>query len=306
MFGDYYYAANNHDGDIEGENGFWFRRIYLTGDNKLNDEFSVRLRLELNSPGDFHTRDKLTPYAKHAYIRWARGLHSIYFGISPTPTFELIDDVWGYRSVEKTALDLQRFRSSSDFGLTFKGAFDPQKKVNYTIMLANGNGNSSETDRGKMVLASLAFRSASGFIMEGYFDANDAANGRRSHTVQGFAGFESDSFRGGVLYARQTRRIGPVRGNMHLRILSVFASRELRPKTWIFLRLDRNFDPNPEGAKIDYLPFDPASASNFMVAGFDVNPIKDVHVMPNIELIAYDEESSGTDIMPRMTLFYNF
>ncbi|MCK4967090.1 hypothetical protein KAS50_08665, partial [bacterium] len=45
MFGDYYYVAKNHNEDNEGKNGFWYRRIYLTADRKLNDEFSVRFRM---------------------------------------------------------------------------------------------------------------------------------------------------------------------------------------------------------------------------------------------------------------------
>ena len=59
MFGDYYYVLKNHNEDIEGENGFWFRRIYLTYDKKLDDAFNVRLRFEMNSKGDFETADYL-------------------------------------------------------------------------------------------------------------------------------------------------------------------------------------------------------------------------------------------------------
>ena len=29
-FGDYYNFSKNHDSDLEGQNGFWLRRIYFT------------------------------------------------------------------------------------------------------------------------------------------------------------------------------------------------------------------------------------------------------------------------------------
>ena len=69
MFGDYYYVLKNHDSSIEESNGFWFRRIYFTYDHTLDDDFSVRFRLEMNSPGDFSTRSKLESAVKDAYLK---------------------------------------------------------------------------------------------------------------------------------------------------------------------------------------------------------------------------------------------
>ena len=45
-FGDYYWVTDNHIEDIEGENGFWFRRIYFTVDKDLGESFDLRFRLE--------------------------------------------------------------------------------------------------------------------------------------------------------------------------------------------------------------------------------------------------------------------
>jgi len=117
MFGDYYYVAANHNRDLENQNGFWFRRIYFTYDKGLSEAFAIRFRLEFNSPGDFSTKAKLEPYIKDAYLQWKAPRHSILFGVSPAPTWEVIETVWGYRSVGKTPLDLQKFGDSRDFGM---------------------------------------------------------------------------------------------------------------------------------------------------------------------------------------------
>lgn len=37
----------------------------------------------------------------------AIGRHKFTFGVSPTPTFDLTEDLWGYRYLEKSTLDLQ-------------------------------------------------------------------------------------------------------------------------------------------------------------------------------------------------------
>ncbi|RMH11665.1 MAG: hypothetical protein D6701_14695, partial [Gemmatimonadetes bacterium] len=59
-FGDIYAVAQHHDADIDGANGAWMRRIYLTFDEKLDDEFSFRLRFEAASPGDFESAATMT------------------------------------------------------------------------------------------------------------------------------------------------------------------------------------------------------------------------------------------------------
>jgi hypothetical protein len=124
VYSDYYWMAANHDPDLVGENGFWIRRVYFTYDQEISDAFSARFRLEGNSPGDFSTSAKISPVVKDLYLRWTRGQHQIEAGISSTPTFGLVEDVWGYRSVEKTPLDMQDFASSRDFGLSFEGELD--------------------------------------------------------------------------------------------------------------------------------------------------------------------------------------
>ena len=43
MFGDYYWFASDHRDALEDQNGFWFRRIYLTYDQKFSESFSMRL-----------------------------------------------------------------------------------------------------------------------------------------------------------------------------------------------------------------------------------------------------------------------
>src|SRR4029453_14193884 len=56
MFGDYYWYYRWHQDQIsdtnptsvEGQNGFWFRRLYLTYDYDYSEKFTTRFRLEMN------------------------------------------------------------------------------------------------------------------------------------------------------------------------------------------------------------------------------------------------------------------
>ncbi|MEE2822330.1 MAG: porin, partial [Acidobacteriota bacterium] len=105
VFGDYYWMATHHDPNLKNRNGFWIRRAYLGLDKKLNQDFDILLRFEMNSVGDFNSKSKVTPFVKDAYLRWKfSDQHQAYFGLSATATWRLVNSIWGYRAVEKTML----------------------------------------------------------------------------------------------------------------------------------------------------------------------------------------------------------
>ena len=115
MFGEYYSVFKHHDMNIDGKRGFWFRRIYFTYDSQLSEKIKMRLRLEMNSPGDFTSSSKLEAYVKDAYLSAKLCGQELMLGIMPTPTFGFnLEKRWGYRSLEKTPLDLYKMAPSRD------------------------------------------------------------------------------------------------------------------------------------------------------------------------------------------------
>ena len=316
LFSDYYWVAANHDDNLVGENGFWFRRVYLTYDRQLTDSFPTRFRLEGSSPGDFNSSSKITPVIKDLYLRWQNEQHQIEAGISSTPTWGLVEDVWGYRSVEKSPLDLHGFASSRDIGLSFEGELDDAGRLDYHFMIGNGNSNKSEFNKGKKFMFSLAYQLTDHWVVEGYVDYNDNTGQQDSRTVQGFLGYQSDELNVGALFASQMRENATdfTTGNLtdlNLEIASVFANFTLSEKAGGFLRLDHTFDPIPGVDDNAYFPISNQAASTVLIAGLDFTLDHEIHLMPNIEAAFYNEsELTGVtpdaDLIPRLTLAYRF
>lgn len=308
VFGDAYWVAANHDPGIQDQNGFWIRRIYFTYDRNLSQDFSMRFRLEANSAGDFTTKATLEPKVKDAYLKWKSGRHSLLAGISPSPTWNFVENAWGYRWVEKTPLDLYKFGSSRDFGLAAQGSLDAAKKVNYHLMIGNGNGESTESNKGKKFMGSLRAQLGDYVTLEGYGDFDDRPGRTDRYTGQGFLTFAGDSWRAGVLFAHQTRRTN-AGSDLQLQVGSVFAAARLGNKVWAIARVDRQFDPNPDAEGISYLPFASAARSTLIIAGLDIAPVENVRLSPNVEIIAYDVAGGAapdSDVMPRLTFFYQW
>ena len=119
--------------------GFTYRRVYLTTDATISEKFKARFRLEAN---DKHAGSKgPIPFVKDMWVDWNyTGNHSARVGVMPPPVFQLSEHVWGFRSLEKTILDVQGVNSSRDFGIRFDGPIPIRNGLaRYAVMLANGD-----------------------------------------------------------------------------------------------------------------------------------------------------------------------
>ncbi len=311
MFGDYYMIASNHDSSIVGSNGFWFRRIYLTYENDIADKISVRVRLEMASAGDFSTTSALlVPFIKDAYLKWEiYEHHELLLGISEPPTLRVLEKSWGHRFLEKTPLDLQRWAPSRDFGLTIRGDLLASGLLKYNIMFADGNGNKSETNKGKKLMGSLSYHPTEKLVFEIYGDWNDNTGATDWTTLQALASYKTDKFTATLQLAHQDRRIMEA-DDYKLNLLSGFVIPKLSEKVDLVFRIDRIFEANPDGDRINYIPFDNTSAATLYILGMDIKLLKVMTLTPNVEFVNYDENNLGetpsSDLIPRLTFFYTF
>lgn len=311
MFGDYYDVAQNHRDGLEGQNGFWMRRLYLTYDHTLAKSLSLRVRLEANSKGDFVSTGVNTPYIKDAWLKWAFGTHALTVGLAPTPNVDFVDTFQGYRAVEKNPIDLYRWDAARDLGLLLQGGLGKEQRTRYAFQFGNGSGTGSEIDASKSVRGELSHRFASGLALEAYADWQDRPDRRDVSTLEALVGWQEKSWRASIQYGRQDRReAGPGGGDLSLDLLSAFAAAQVSSRVTLLGRLDRNFDPIPNGETIDYMPFSDRAPSLFGYVGVDVTLARIVHLIPNVEVTVYDEAQDGTtpgtDLVPRLTLFFSW
>ena len=146
----------------------------------------------------------------------------------------------------------------------------------------------------------VVHRFAGGLVLEGYADWQDRPDGRDVSTLEAFAGWQAKTWRASLQYGRQERReAGPDRANLSLDFLSAFAAVKVSGKATLVGRVDRNFDPIPGGETTDYVPFSDGAKSVFGYVGVDLTLHENVHE-------AEDGTTPGTDVMPRLTLFFSW
>ncbi len=296
------------DGGLERRHGFQIRRIYFQYDNTLSDTIGMRLRFEMNSPGDITESMTLDPYVKDAYLSFKLGeTAKLVAGIQGPPSFALEEDTWGYRPLIKTPLDLYKWTSSRDFGIAVQGG----KTLAYHFMFGQGSSNKAETNNGKKFFGSLAYKS-NGFILEGM--AQYEAKGEDDDLIlKGFGAYSGKWGRFGAMYAYRDYK-EPAVDSLVYNIFSVFTVIKAGEKAEIIGRYDMNFGDGYKldfgGDGIDWMPFAPNHEFGFVVAGVSYQMFKNVWLIPNVRFSMYknpvDVEKADNDFYGYLTLYFKY
>ncbi|MBD3413561.1 MAG: hypothetical protein GF421_03900 [Candidatus Aminicenantes bacterium] len=309
MFGDFYYVASHNNEDYQGRNGFWFRRIYFSYNPQLTEKIKMRLRLEMSSPGDFDESAKMTPVVKDAWLNAdIGGGQNLVFGLVSTPTWgSNVEDIWGYRSLEKTPLDLMKMGSSRDFGIGLQGDLDKNGTVSYNLLFGNGASNKSETNKGKKFYGSLAFKPAEGLLLEVYGDYETVDEDENYYVYQGFACYQGGWGRIGLLYAN--RHYNKNDNEFDLGMFSGFAVISASDKMDIIARYDKMLE-EPVQKTVSYIPFSKAAPSNMIIGGISYEIADSLWIIPNVKYVFYDDpdvgETPGDDAYINLTFWWKF
>lgn len=289
VYMDYEYIFSSSDEEDEGENGFDYRRLYLTADYKLSDEFSGRARLEAKS-GPSTTY----PFVKDLYIKWKGALgkgHDLVAGIQSPPSFTASEKAWGYRSIQKTIMDRQKIVSSRDFGIAAKGKLP--SNLSYGVMLANNNSTKGENDRYKRIYGQVAWQPDNLVLTVG----GDFASGEDENitSANAFAGYKAADFRAGVEGYYQSVDFDHSHASADRSGISV----------WVVKPVNEEVDVI---ARVDYVEMDVGIASieeTFFIGGVAFSPNPKVHIIPNVYVVdsAVQED---LEVAGRVTIHADF
>lgn len=327
VFGDYFYNLRNHSQANEDLNSFAIRRIYFTFESQLTDNIKMRFRLD-SKHGDFGEEEKLHPFVKNAYLEWSNVIpqHKFYVGISATNAFENSQNYWGYRSLEKTIMDLHKISPTADMGLSIKGDFN--KYIHHWITVFNGTGySSSELDKYKKLGYSLWITPMKGLILEGYVDyekqdpetgtfkpAADYFHSTGYRTIKGFIGYQNPGFTiGGEIFSRTNFKSGTADTSVTRKTdviktgFSIFGHYTLiKSKLHAFLRYDF-YDPNSDN-KVFTSKYTNGykDEESLIIAGLDLTIENTFHIMPNLYIRGYSNNNCDNDITARITFSYKY
>ena len=206
VFGDFYDFESSHLSTFQDQYGFWIRRAYFTYDHTFTPQITTRFRLEANGNGKL-AGGAATPFIKDAYVKWTYyGRQQVTVGIQPSLSFDYLESVWGLRHIEKTPLDLYRWDSSRDTGVTAAGPINESGTLKYQVQYGNESGNNGETDRFKGYRFAARYETNPGFTIEGMGAFFNRAGDADRSTAQVFAAYRAKKGRVGLQYPGSSAR----------------------------------------------------------------------------------------------------
>jgi hypothetical protein len=341
-------------------NMFQFRRIYLGYNYEISKRFSAEFLLAAEdnfnngldqqsktpatagSAGDILANGKFAPYVKLANVRWKNIWHGsdLVFGMQNTPAFakqgrndQTAEEVWGYRSIERTITDIRR-TPSFDMGASLQGWFDNKGNFGYVAMVGNSTSAKPETDNYKSLYGDLFAKFFNKrLVVDLYQDytksvwgqyvpvsstnAHLGNNGplyRDRNMTKLFVAWQTKMLTVGVEVFHNTLMgdaiVGGKDGQTYYRTTNAMGyslfvkGRIYKDQLGFFARYD-GYDPsgnlsnvaadkNVKTISFATSQYDATTKEQFVTFGFDYTPIKNVHIMPNVWLNTYNSALSNT------------
>ncbi len=320
--GDTLYWGNTEYAGLEKKTiGTNLRRLFLGYDSQITENIKARILVE--SKATTTTKEGRYGLALiYGHLEWKNIIPAIpnstvRIGLIPTPIFALPEKTWGYRSVEKDALDLRGIGKVIDQGASFSGDFNDDKTAGFMVMVGNGSGNKPSIDKYLEYYASV-YRKLWGNqvtveLVGDFTKENEVTN----HAfIRGFLSIEKPAWTLGAEFS-QVYSKELVSGNsqsVNPRLLSIFLSNKLGfmgDKWRSFVRYDFYNPATKYEAGETYTSPSQNYNEHSIWFGLHYKMKEKIHFMPNIIINRYERKNNMvverlSDIVPRFTVYFQF
>ncbi len=275
----------------EKASGFNFQRQYFGYGGEVSDQVSYKILFDVGRTNvgaaviekdtSYKSEDtRLVVFLKKAQINYKSSFGRFNFGLIGMNTYAVQESNWGYRFIEKSAIDKNGFSATADIGVGFSRSLIDN--LNLSLLFVNGEGfKKPQGDK----YHKIAFNATYG---EGNLNKNDGYNAGLVYTTEQtdtdpitmtsiFGGFAGMGIRIGGEYDMLT--IGSVESN----IISVSANYAVRDKIDIFARYDM-VDDNDDANK---------NGKNYLVTGIVLTCDGGISVAPNMRMTTFENETEA-------------
>ncbi len=261
------------------EAGFNFVRQYFSYGTEVSENVKFKVVFDVGRTNNkdlvIYEEDKeisedarLTAFLKKAQMDYTNSLGKFSLGVIGMNTYHIQEKNWGYRFMEKPALDLYKFSSTADLGIGFYRSLG--SKVNLSFLMTNGEGyKKPQGDQyfKYSVNASIGEQNltkSDGFNL-GVVGSNSDTKLDPVNMVGIFGGYAGYNLRIGGEFEQQTT------GDLSETIFSSSLNYSISDKLDVFTRFD-NYDNNEENDKVQ----------NQTLTGIVYELSKGVMIAPNI------------------------
>ncbi len=256
-------------------NAFQISRAYFSIQKKVSDQISYKFQTDVGSGG----ATAYTVYLKNAKLDWKTDFGKFTFGLQSMNMFKVQEDTWGYRFIEKSAMDQNKYSSSADLGIGWEKKFGV---LTPSLMMTNGTGyKKAEDDQYKKLSLRLLYGESklkeglnAGVVVstesEDYATATSTETGS-TLVFGGFAGFVGGGLRVGAEFDMKSEKMEADKTGQ---LISVYGNYKINKKLSGFGRFDLA-DPDTDTDN---------DGINYMILGLSYQPEKVFYIAPNMKM----------------------
>jgi len=153
--------------ECANDDGFSLNRAYFTYEQELSKGISYKFQTDVGQLEVFDSflddvvttqKTQYVAYLKNAKVDWVLPgdlFGKVTIGLQGMNIFNVTEKTWGFRFLQKSAMDKYKFSSSADMGIGYSGDLS-NYNLHYSVMYTNGSGyKNSENDKHKKYLLRL-------------------------------------------------------------------------------------------------------------------------------------------------------
>ncbi len=251
--------------DGKSEPVFELGRLVLGYKYEFSEKFSALVCIDVGNPksGDL----EFTAYARNAYVRYTEGALKVDFGVITGNSFNLQENFWGYRYVQKSYQDLFKYSASRDLGI--KASYKLADWISADAIIVNGEGYKKvQKDSVLRYGVGITIYPVKNLIARAYYDI--ISRDETQQTLALFTGYSFENASLGFEY-NQMNNTSFVEGDDQSGI-STYGTVEAGDHFKIFARYDHRMSDNDWNLSKD---------GDLYTIGFEYKPVKGIKFSPN-------------------------
>jgi len=261
----------------ETQSGFNFNRQYIAFSGKASDDLKYKVIFDVGRVAG----EPLIAFLKKAQIDYKTTFAKVSMGLIGMNTYGVQEKNWGYRFIEKSAIDKNGYSSTADIGVGFSKSMS--KDLNISIQIVNGEGYKvPQQDKHHKISINATYGEGKLNKNDGYnvglVYSTEASDTDPTNMMSLFGGYASSGLRVGAEYNTKTT------GNDKLSLISLCANYAFKEDMGLFFRYDM------DGGDQD----DSTDGDNYLIAGAVLNCGSGLSVAPNIRMKSYNNNAEST------------
>ena len=263
----------------EDESAFNFKRQYFSYAVDLSDDIKFKFISDVGRSWS-GTESRLNIFLKKAQIDYKTSFGKVSMGLIGTNTYGVQEKNWGYRFIEQSAIDKNKFSSTEDIGIGF--SLSLIDNLNMSLQVVNGEGfKQPQLDKYHKISLNTTYGERRLNKNDGYNTgivySTEATDGDPTNMLSAFGGFAGMGLRIGAEYDMLTI------GSTESSIISVSANYSFMDNKDIFLRYDM-YDGDTSVDK---------DGSSYIITGILLSCENGLSVAPNMRIESFENDSDS-------------